>query len=105
MRQVAAALRSASRESDEVYRYGGDEFALLLPSTSARDALGVARRIRVRVGQATRQPGDVASGTHCSIGIACYPADGSDRASLLHAADRALYKAKHDGGDRIRVAA
>jgi diguanylate cyclase (GGDEF)-like protein len=91
LRQVAQALLAACRESDEVYRYGGDEFALLLPSTTARDALGVAQRVRRYVARATR------------IGIACHPDDGSDPTSLIQAADRALYSAKHAGGDRIRV--
>jgi diguanylate cyclase (GGDEF)-like protein len=104
LKRIAEALRAACRERDEVYRYGGDEFALLLPWTSAHGAMGVAQRIRLSVAQATRGEGDPATGTRCSIGVACYPDDGADRTSLLQAADRALYSAKRDGGDRIRIA-
>jgi diguanylate cyclase (GGDEF)-like protein len=104
LKRIAEALRSACRESDEVYRYGGDEFALLLPATSAHGAMGVAQRIRLSLAQATRGEGADSGGSRCSIGIACHPDDGADRTTLLHAADRALYSAKRDGGDRIRLA-
>jgi diguanylate cyclase (GGDEF)-like protein len=104
LKRIADALRAACRESDEVYRYGGDEFALLLPATSAHGAMGVAQRVRLSVARSTGGEGDLPIDTRCSIGIACYPDDGTERKSLLQAADRALYSAKHDGGDRIRLA-
>jgi diguanylate cyclase (GGDEF)-like protein len=103
LRLIADALRASCRETDEVYRYGGDEFALILHATTAHGAMEVAQRVRVGVAQATRGDSDEAV-TRCSIGIACYPEDGADRTSLLQAADRALYAAKHDGRDRIRLA-
>jgi diguanylate cyclase (GGDEF)-like protein len=102
LRHIADALRSSCRETDEVYRYGGDEFALILHSTAAHGAMEVAQRIRLGVARATLGPDE--AGTRCSIGIACHPEDGADRETLLQAADRALYTAKHDGRDRIRLA-
>ena len=103
LRLIAEALRASCRETDEVYRYGGDEFTLILHATSAHGAMEVAQRVRLGVARATRGGGDE-PGTRCSIGIACYPEDGADRTTLLKAADRALYTAKHDGRDRIRLA-
>ena len=103
LRQIADALRGACRESDQVYRYGGDEFALILPAATGHGALEVAERVRTAVAEATTGPGAEA-GARCSIGIACYPDDGRDQKALLQAADRALYSAKHDGRDRIGLA-
>jgi diguanylate cyclase (GGDEF)-like protein len=105
LQSLARALREACRESDEVFRYGGDEFALLLPGTSTGGALEVADRVRRAVRQApdpmTGQPSD----QRCSLGVASFPQDGADRAALLLAADRACYTAKRSGRDRVATAA
>jgi diguanylate cyclase (GGDEF)-like protein/excisionase family DNA binding protein len=105
LQALAQALRAACRGSDEVYRYGGDEFALLLPGTSTLGALGVASRVRRAVREtpdpATGQP----AGMRCSLGVASYPEDGSDHGALLLSADRACYAAKRSGRDRVATAA
>ncbi len=101
---IAEAIRSASRQSDHVYRYGGDEFSLILPRTRLRDAVEVALRVRAGIRAAHGTDGMPAS-MRCSVGVATFPEDGDDRASLLLAADRALYAAKRAGRDRAATAA
>ncbi|MDQ3700813.1 MAG: sensor domain-containing diguanylate cyclase [Chloroflexota bacterium] len=101
---IGAALLGAGRETDEVFRYGGDEFAMLLPATDSAGAVAVAEKIR-RAVSTVRSPGSRRrSGVTCSIGVATFPLDGQDRRSLMVAADRACYLAKHGGRDRIATA-
>jgi len=104
LKLVARELRNSCRESDLVFRFGGDEFAVLLPSTGLSGARTVAEKIHAAVGalNATHQtPVDVT----CSVGIAVYPKDGHDATSVIIAADRACYAAKRNGRDRIATAA
>ena len=89
------------RAADTVARVGGDEFAVLLESNrSAADAQFVADKLV----EALRMPfhlprGDAA--ISCSVGIALHPSDGDDVATLLHNADRAMYRAKQRGKDQV----
>jgi diguanylate cyclase (GGDEF)-like protein len=101
LKEAARRMRACVRESDTVGRFGGDEFVVLLPAIdSADDALHVAEKIR----QSLRQPFEV-GGLHLevssSIGIAIYPDQCADDASLLVYADRAMYEAKRSGCDRV----
>jgi diguanylate cyclase (GGDEF)-like protein len=101
--RLADVLRSATRDSDEIFRYGGDEFAIMLPRTSQAGAEFVADKVRRAVRRASPR-----RGRHqitCSVGVALYPADGQDTSALLLAADRACYAAKRAGRDRWATAA
>jgi diguanylate cyclase len=104
LRGIAAAIRHACRARDLVYRYGGDEFTLLLPETSLAGAIDVAERIRGAIRE-TRGSGRRRSGIRCSVGVATFPDDGERRADLLLAADRALYAAERAGRDRVATSA
>jgi diguanylate cyclase (GGDEF)-like protein len=87
--RLAEVLFVSCREVDTPARYGGDEFAIVLPETSFETASRVAHRISQRIAEDIEVPR-----ISVSIGVAEYPRDGSTIESLLSAADRALYEAK-----------
>ena len=93
---MAAALRAAVRETDTVARYGGEEFCVLLPG--ADRAAGRVAAERVRRAVAGCRPPD--RGVTVSVGLAVWTPGGTG-AELLAAADRALYRAKATGRDRV----
>ncbi|MBA2300893.1 MAG: GAF domain-containing protein [Chloroflexi bacterium] len=98
LRRIAAALVRAGRDTDLLFRYGGDEFALLLPQSDPTGAWQVAERARAAVK-------GLAGPMTASVGVASFPADGTSSAEVLLAADRACYVAKRNGRDRIASAA
>ena len=102
--EIAAAMTRATRDTDRTYRYGGDEFAAILPGADRVIAHEVAERIRRAVGD--RTSGAVANDAEprpsvtISAGVACYPEDGRTKDELVAVADRALYIVKGEGRDR-----
>lgn len=105
LQAVAERLVGAVREVDVVARYGGEEFLLLLPSTHLAGALTVAERVWKSMSEqpfsvGTRETQQIT----VSLGVALYPSRGvTSRATLLKAADRALYRAKEEGRNQICV--
>lgn len=103
LRRTARVLSSAlDRPADLIARVGGDEFAVLLAETGSAGASTVAGRIRLAMAK------DDATGIACpatlSIGVATWNAEvESNPDELIHAADRALYAAKHNGRDRVEL--
>ncbi|MBW3592878.1 MAG: diguanylate cyclase, partial [Actinobacteria bacterium] len=97
LRVFADVLRETVREIDVPVRYGGEEFAILLPQTDAEGAEQVAERIRASLEERSMEvaPG-VAVRVTASFGVATYP-DEPDEDALIAAADRALYRAKAMG--------
>ncbi len=108
LRQVADAIVAASRDSDRVFRYGGDEFAVLLPRTDREQVGPIAERVRAAVkgvvGPGTTWRGRARS-LEASAGTASFPVDGARAEEVLLAADRALFVAKRSGGGRVASAA
>ena len=95
---VGTAIYGAARSDDPVFRYGGDEFALVLPGVDARAAASIGERVRQAVGRLTA---DDPTPVTISVGVATYPNDASDKNTLIGAADTALYYGKQSGGDRV----
>jgi diguanylate cyclase (GGDEF)-like protein len=96
------AIEKSIRPYDVASRLSGDEFAIILPHTTAEHADVVAERVRRAIAKVDTDPIGVPSGRiAASIGIAHYPFDGTDREELTEAADNALYLAKSLGRDRV----
>ena len=104
LRTLAAEMRQQVRESDLVGRFGGEEFAILLNGTTATEACRVAERIRRGAGVVRVLTQDMIVGATVSIGVAALGPHGGDLGELLESADRALYRAKHAGRDRVCLA-
>jgi two-component system, cell cycle response regulator len=104
---VAAVIRGELRETDFGARYGGDEFVLLLPHTTADEGRVLAERICARLKEATLEVTGRRISIGASFGVACLPHDGPDTAAeaLVRAADAALYRAKRAGRGCVEVSA
>jgi len=107
LRRVAATLGTTLRETDLIARYGGDEFAALLPETSRATALQVAERLRGAVAEYAHPKGTPGGALRVtiSLGVGTVPEDGAAPEVLLERADRALYRAKADGRNCVRTVA
>src|SRR5271166_5507578 len=102
--QVGDCLRESLRLVDSAFRYGGDEFAILLPQTSREAGLHVARRIaRVLHQRHWLHDGNSHVELHASIGMACYPVDGTTSQALVQRADDMMYAVKQAGRNNIAV--
>jgi diguanylate cyclase (GGDEF)-like protein len=97
LKAAVAVLASRKRQTDMLFRTGGEEFVLLLARTTADDALVVAEDLRQRFEQAPLLPGQRVT---VSIGLSTYRR-GQDAGAWLQAADAALYDAKHAGRNRV----
>jgi diguanylate cyclase (GGDEF)-like protein len=98
LRTFAALIRQHKRVTDIAGRIGGDEFALLLPEAELEDAIALVERLQERLRSLDDEP------PTASFGLAVFPGDGRTSTELLHAADRALYAAKHKGKNRLATA-
>ncbi len=97
LKQIGSTLRGAIRSVDRAFRYGGDEFAILLPQTTIEAAYEVSKRVQKRVAIESRS-GYVP--VTASLGLASWPADGISSNDIITAADTALYHAKRMGGNQ-----
>jgi diguanylate cyclase (GGDEF)-like protein len=101
LRRVARVLQEVPRKIDIPARYGGEEFAVLLDNVDLAQAKQVAERIRIEISRVVVESDKGSLSVTESIGIAAFPDDGSDRATLIERADLALYHAKHTGRNRV----
>jgi diguanylate cyclase (GGDEF)-like protein/PAS domain S-box-containing protein len=100
---LANALQQQIRKSDIVCRYGGEEFLLVLPDTAADVAAQLAEKLRLIFADAVQVIAGQEIKTTISMGIASYPAHGTDYNEIINKADRALYISKHKGRDQVTI--
>jgi two-component system, cell cycle response regulator len=104
LRGVAAIAASQARETDIVARYGGEELALVLPETDSAGARAIAERLRAAAAAADHPTEKGHVRVTISLGIATWPGDGAAAEELIEAADKALYRAKQAGRNRVESA-
>jgi diguanylate cyclase (GGDEF)-like protein len=105
LRALSDLLRKHIRISDIACRYGGEEFALILPEISLQDVRDRAEKLREEAKDLhVEYRGETLESITLSLGIAMFPEHGATGNALLHAADAALYEAKRMGRDRVIVA-
>jgi diguanylate cyclase (GGDEF)-like protein/putative nucleotidyltransferase with HDIG domain len=100
---VGKIFREELREYDVPSRFGGEEFAILLPETTPEEAFEIALRIRraVAASEFTLETSGEPIRATISLGVASYPRDGDDANELIHQADVAVYRAKLQGRNRV----
>ena len=105
LQQVGEILKHTVRGEDVVCRYGGEEFVAILPDLSFESALERAQQLRRMASEARPHfHGEKLRGVTVSIGVAMYPQHADSAETLVRAADRALYEAKHQGRNRVVTA-
>jgi diguanylate cyclase (GGDEF)-like protein len=103
--EIGEAMKTNCRLIDFAFRYGGDEFVLLLPQTSKGNAINVARRLHKLIRETLWLKSE---GLNIrltpSMGLAAYPVDSKTKEGLLHLADEAMYQVKNANRDRVAAA-
>jgi diguanylate cyclase (GGDEF)-like protein len=104
LKQIAQVLREDLREVDSVFRYGGDEYVVLLLEANTNVGRITAERIRQKI-EATgfRVEGGHTVNLTASIGVASCPEHGKDKATLLRLADESMYRSKNGGKNKVVV--
>ena len=100
--QVAQVIRQVIRDTDYIYRYGGDEFVIILPTAHAKDAKKIGERLlKIIKTHDFKADDDKTFNLSTSIGIAEYPRDAKNREEILKIADKMMYEAKQTGRGRV----
>ena len=101
---VGKRIRELCRARDFCFRYGGDEFVVLMPSTTREEALRMARSIHATLGrEAFKMANGLSLTIDASVGVSTYPGDGRSVHAILGAADRRMYAVKSSGRGRVEA--
>jgi diguanylate cyclase (GGDEF)-like protein len=105
LQKIASVMRQAIRDTDRIYRYGGEEFVMIFPDAGAVEAVPLAERVLKAVAETplTGEGLEPVGPLTISAGLAIMPLHGEDISELIVLADRALYHAKQGGRNRIEV--
>jgi diguanylate cyclase (GGDEF)-like protein len=101
LQEVASIIASAVRTTDTAYRYGGEEFCVLLRETTGRDGMVFAERLRHRIQQ--RFASGAMAGITASLGVSEFSMNTPTSRELVEAADAAMYESKHGGRNRVML--
>ncbi len=106
LKDISKILKASTRAIDVVAKYGGDEFAIILPETDRKGATFIGERIRQRVREHKflRRDRKREGRLSVSVGVAVFPHDATALRELVDVADRCLYEAKQAGRNRVRIA-
>lgn len=104
LKEVADILKKNVREIDLVGRFGGEEFCVLLPEADKSGAVAVSERIREAVEDYVIKAYDESVRITISMGVSCFPEDSKNMDELIENADRALYRAKGEGRNKVCLA-
>ena len=104
LRHTSKVMIAHLRTSDQAARFGGEEFALILPATEEAGAVLLAERVRGAIETSPLVFEGAKLGVTVSLGVAVWPRDGEGKGEIVAAADRALYAAKQGGRNRVEVA-
>lgn len=105
LKKFASILNNRSRREDLVARYGGEEFTVIMPNTNKDTAVTIAERLKKDIEDffsSMKVPEGITTLT-ASIGVSTFPEDGTDKDTLIHKADIALYEAKRLGKNKVCV--
>ncbi len=97
LRFLARTMQELSRESDLCFRYGGEEFAIIVPYGDCETAIDIAERLRMNIESTASPTGEAIT---ISLGISIYPKHGQDVKEIISAADEALYISKSTGRNK-----
>lgn len=99
---IGELITASLRRVDYAFRYGGEEFIVILPESDLESSLQVAERLRLTIEEKTATNGETGGkGVTVSIGVACYPTNGVERDDLFNVADGLLYRAKGLGKNQV----
>lgn len=103
IKDIGNIVNQALRDTDKAGRYGGEEFAILLPETPANDAWHLAERLRVQISEHVFNAGDQQIQTTISLGVAEFEQGFSTHVKWIQAVDQALYQSKNSGRNRTTL--
>lgn len=103
LQDVARILKDSVRTTDTAYRYGGEEFCIVMRETSGRDSLILAERVRNRIEVHFSSRSTTSAGVTASFGVAEFTAETASPTALVEAADAALYESKKSGRNRVTL--
>ncbi len=104
LKSVAQTVKSNLRSTDTIARFGGEEFVIILPRTTASEAYEKVEDLRIKIANNIIRDNLISASVTASFGISCFPDISANHMELIKDADNALYKAKESGRNCVKIA-